>query len=126
AHGPDANLVSRQSLSIVDVQRIVARAVLEPDDEARRRPGQASVRRLHEDVLVVEDLAGLPERLVLLVLECDVDGPVRSDRGRRALILVTLARRAAHLERADRGIRAGDLLSLRPALAAVVGMGLQD
>ena len=53
----------------------------------RRRSGStrfAAVRRLDEQVLVVKDLARLPECLVLLVLEGDVDGSVGADRRVRA------------------------------------------
>src|SRR4029453_10725389 len=96
-----------------------ARAVLEPDDEGGARPCRAAVRRRDHQVLVVELLSGLPERLVLIVLERDVDRAVRPDRRNGKLVLVAFAGWAAQLECANRGVGAGNLLRRRPREAAV-------
>jgi len=119
-------LIARECLTAADVDRVVGRAVLEADDECRARPRPPAVRRLDQEILVIKELAGLPECLVLLVLEGDVDGAVRPDCRHRELVLIALARRTRDLERAEIGVRARDLLRLRPVLAAVVGVRLED
>src|SRR4029453_19570655 len=82
--------------------------------------------RLDEQVLVVEDLAGLPERLVLLVFECNVDRSVGADRRDRELVLVASTGWPGLLEGAERRIRARDLVRRRPGEAAVIRVRLED
>src|SRR4029078_10288853 len=126
ARAPDPYLIAGQRLAAVDVDRVVARAVFEPRREGRPRPMLAAVAGADDQVLVLELLSWLPQRLVLAVQERDVDRAVGADRRHRGLILVTLAGCALGLEGAEGGPRAGDLLRLRPMLAAVVAMALED
>src|SRR5438094_7901240 len=80
AGGVDAKLVAAQGLAPVDVPREIPRAVFDADDERRRGPRDSAVGRLDDEVLVVELLASLPDRFVLLVLEGDEYGAVRLHR----------------------------------------------
>src|SRR5215207_9058170 len=122
----DAKLVARKGLPPDHVDRIVTVSVLEADDERRAGKRSSTVCRGDHQVLVVGLLAGLPERLVLLVLEGNVDRAVRAYRRHRELVLVALTGRAAVLEGAQRGVRPGDLLRIRPGEAAVVAVGFED
>src|SRR5713226_481478 len=103
-------MVAGERLASGDVDRVIPRAILDPDDEARRRPRRSAIGRADDQVLVVEALAGLPERLVLLVLKRHEDRAVRLHRGNRELVLVALAGRSRDLESAKGRVEPRDLL----------------
>ena len=120
ARGVDAKLVAAQGLAPVDVPREIPRAVFDADDERRRGPRDSAVGRLDDEVLVVELLASLPDRFVLLVLEGDEYGAVRLHRWNGELVLIALAGGAGPLEGTERRVRPRNLLRRRPVVAAVI------